>query len=392
MRSADWYETHFGGMGLCSETTRKMATILIVDERTLDRELTAALGFHGHRLLEIADGADALEAVRAAGPDLLLTDILMPEPGGYNLARSLRLDAGIVQPRIVFLAAACVEAEARALAQACGVSGIVPTPTGSRVLIEAVNNALAGPAPEWQPRPDSGPADSHLRQMAAKLYQRLAELERRNALLARKAVERAGQLDIARSALGQEVTKRLWAERELTQANRRLLARALRDSLTGLYNRGYLEESLERETSRARRSEQPLGVMLMDVDHFKRINDSFGHAAGDAVLRAVGRYLLSLARAEDIPCRYGGEEFVLVMAHASPATVRERAERLRAGVQALVIEHDGREIGPITLSVGIAMFPEHGDDWHAVLQAADTALYAAKAAGRNRVEMAEGAP
>jgi diguanylate cyclase (GGDEF)-like protein len=369
-----------------------MATILIVDERTLDRELTAALGFHGHRLLEIAGGEDALEAVRATGPDLLLADILMPEPGGYNLVRNLRLESGIVQPRIVFMAASCVEAEARALAQACGVSAIVTTPTGSGALLEAVNSALAEPPPAWRGHPDSSPADWHLRQMAAKLYQKLAELERRNALLSRQALEHAGQLDVARSALGQEVTKRLWAERELTQANRRLLARALRDALTGLYNRGYLEESLERETSRSRRSEQPLGVMLVDVDHFKRINDSSGHAAGDAVLRAIGQYLLSLARAEDIPCRYGGEEFVLVMAHASPATVRERAERLRAGVQALSIEHDGRAIGPITLSVGIAMFPEHGDDWRAVLQAADTALYAAKAAGRNRVEMAEGAP
>jgi diguanylate cyclase (GGDEF)-like protein len=228
--------------------------------------------------------------------------------------------------------------------------------------------------------------------MAGKLYQRLAELERHNSFLSRQAVERAEQLDVARSALGQEVTKRLWAERELTQANRRLRAKALRDALTGLYNRGYLEESLERETSRARRSEQPLGVMMVDVDHFKRINDTYGHAAGDAVLRAVAQCLLSLARAEDIPCRYGGEEFVLVMAHASPATVRERAERLRAGVQALAIEHDDRSIGPVTLSVGIAMFPEHGDNWRSVLQAADTALYSAKAGGRNRVVMAETTP
>jgi diguanylate cyclase (GGDEF)-like protein len=368
-----------------------MATILIVDEKTLDRELTAALGYHGHRLFEIADGADALEAVRATKPDLLLTDILMPEPGGYNLVRHLRVAEGIVQPRVVFLAAAFVEDEARALAEACGVSGIVTTPAGSGSLLDAVNSALAEPRPAWQPRPDNGPAEEHLRQMAGKLYQRLAELERHNTLLSRQAVESAEQLDVARSALGQEVTKRLWAERELTQANRRLRVKALRDALTGLYNRGYLEESLERETSRARRSEQPLGVMMVDVDHFKRVNDTFGHAAGDAVLRAVGQYLLSLARAEDIPCRYGGEEFVLVMAHASPATVQERAERLRVGVQALAIEHDGRSIDPVTLSVGIAMFPEHGDDWRAVLHAADTALYSAKAEGRNRVVMA-GAP
>ena len=365
-----------------------MATILIVDERTLNRDLTAALGYHGHRLVEIAGGADAIETVRATEPDLLLADILMPEPGGYHLARKLRLDAGIVQPRIVFLAASCVETEARALARACGVSGIVTMPTGSSILLDAVNSALSAPPPPREPRPGGATPDVHLRQMAAKLYQRVAELERENVLLGRQTVERAEQLDIARSALGQEVTKRLWAERELTQANRRLLARALRDSLTGLYNRGYLEESLERETSRARRSEQPLGVMLVDVDHFKRINDSHGHAAGDTVLRAVSHYLLSLARAEDIPCRYGGEEFVLVMAHASPATVRERAEKLRGGVESLAIEHDGRAIGPVTLSVGIAMFPAHGENWRTVLEAADAALYSAKAAGRNRVFMA----
>ena len=91
----------------------------------------------------------------------------------------------------------------------------------------------------------------------------------------------------ARSALEQEVTKRLWAEKELTQANLRLHDKAMRDALTGLYNRGYLEESLNREASRARRSDRPFGVMMIDIDHFKRCNDRYGHAAGDAVLRAV---------------------------------------------------------------------------------------------------------
>jgi diguanylate cyclase (GGDEF)-like protein len=181
----------------------------------------------------------------------------------------------------------------------------------------------------------------------------------------------------------------LWAEQELTQANLRLQDKAIRDALTGLYNRGYLEESLDRESSRARRSDQPFGVMMIDIDHFKRCNDTFGHAAGDAVLRTVGQYLLSLARGEDIPCRYGGEELVLVMAHASPATVRERAERLRLGVQELEIECDGRSVGPITLSVGIAMFPDHGENGQAVLQAADAAMYRAKQAGRNCVVATE---
>jgi diguanylate cyclase (GGDEF)-like protein len=180
----------------------------------------------------------------------------------------------------------------------------------------------------------------------------------------------------------------LWAERELTQANLRLHDKAVRDALTGLYNRGYLEESLDREESRARRSNQSLGVMMIDIDHFKRCNDTFGHAAGDAVLRAVAQHMLSLARGEDILCRYGGEEFALVMAHASPATMLERAEKICLGVQNLEIECDGRRVGPVTLSVGIAIFPDHGASGQAVLQAADAALYRAKAAGRNCVVMA----
>jgi diguanylate cyclase (GGDEF)-like protein len=370
-----------------------MATILIVDERTLGRELAAALEHHGHRLLESDDCEDALEIVRANGPDLVLADILLPEPGGYHLVRHLRSDARLAQPRVVFLADACVKAEARDLARACGASSIVTTPTGSAALLEAVNAALSGPLPRpWTPRPGAVPLDAHLRQIAGKLYERLVELQRLNTLLQRQSAERAEQLEIARSALGQEVTKRLWAERELTQTNDRLQDKALRDALTGLYNRGYLEESLEREASRARRSEQPFGVMMIDIDHFKRFNDTFGHAAGDAVLRRVGQLLLSLARAEDIPCRYGGEEFVLVMSHASPATLRERAEKLRLGVHGFAIEGVGRSVGPITLSVGIAMFPDHGDKGQAVLQAADAALYRAKAAGRNRVVVSEKDP
>lgn len=367
-----------------------MATILIVDERALDRELTAVLGYHGHRLLKIADGDDALEIVRSEKPDLVLTDVLLPEPAGYYFVQHLRSDASLAQPRVVFLAAAYVEAEARALAHACGVSRLVTTPTGSEALLAVVNAALSEPLPlAWDLRRDPGPIDTHLRLIAGKLYQRLGELERLNARLNQHAAGCVEQLEVARSALGQEVIKRLWAEKELTQANRGLQDKALRDALTGLYNRGYLEESLDREASRARRSDQPLGVMMIDIDHFKRCNDTFGHAAGDTVLRTVAQYLLSLARAEDIPCRYGGEEFVLVMSHASPVTVRERAERLRLGVQELKIECDGRSVGPITLSVGIAMFPDHGESGQAVLQAADAALYRAKEAGRNRVVVTE---
>jgi diguanylate cyclase (GGDEF)-like protein len=159
----------------------------------------------------------------------------------------------------------------------------------------------------------------------------------------------------------------------------------MHDGLTGLHNRRYLEESLGREESRARRSGRSLSVMMIDIDDFKRFNDTLGHAAGDAVLRAMGEYLLMAARREDIVCRYGGEEFVLVMSQAPHNTVLSRAENLRKGVQLLGIEYEGRLVGPITVSVGIGIFPDHGDSVQAVLRAADAAMYEAKQLGRNRV-------
>jgi diguanylate cyclase (GGDEF)-like protein len=370
---------------------RIMATILIVDGLALNHGLIAQLSRDGHRLIEATDGEDMLETFRSERPDLILADILSPEPGGYYLFEHLRAEpVPAPLPRVILVSAPWLEAEARELAQACGVSKFFATHAEPGALLATINEALAAPqlpAPEF--RPDPGVIGPRLHQVAGKLYQRTAELDRLAVRLNQYAASLAEQLEQARAALAQEVIKRLWAEQELTHANLGLREKALRDPLTGLYNRGYLEESLEREASRARRSNRPFGVMIIDIDHFKRCNDEFGHSTGDAVLRAVGQSLLSLARGEDIPCRYGGDEFVLLMAHASPATVRERAERLRASVQEAGIEHENRSIGPITLSIGIATFPECGDSGHAVLQAADAALYRAKEAGRNRVMVAK---
>jgi diguanylate cyclase (GGDEF)-like protein len=124
---------------------------------------------------------------------------------------------------------------------------------------------------------------------------------------------------------------------------------------------------------------------MIDIDEFKHFNDTLGHAAGDAVLRAMGQYLLLAARGEDLVCRYGGEEFVLVMSQTPHNIVLQRAENLRQGIQELGIEYEGRLVGPITVSVGIGIFPDHGDSAEAVLRAADAALYQAKQLGRNRV-------
>jgi diguanylate cyclase (GGDEF)-like protein len=164
----------------------------------------------------------------------------------------------------------------------------------------------------------------------------------------------------------------------------------MRDPVTGLHNRRYLDESLPREVSRARRRHRPLAVMMIDIDRFKEINDTLGHAAGDAALRAVGQCLVAGARGEDIVARYGGDEFALVMAHAAPQTVMQRAELLRQSVRKLSLGGaNSPQLGPVTLSVGIAVFPDNGDDGAAVLQAADAALLRSKSAGRNRITIGE---
>lgn len=189
---------------------------------------------------------------------------------------------------------------------------------------------------------------------------------------------------VARSDMRQIVRQNeLLAERE-TQ----LRELSLRDPLTGLFNRRYLEETLERELRRAGRKGQGLGLILVDIDHFKRINDRFGHAAGDAALCAVAALFQSAVRGSDIVCRYGGEEFVFMLPEASlPATLR-RAEEIRAGAAQLRPEWQGLRLDGLTLSLGVAAYPEHAQDGAALLAAADAAMYRSKRAGRNCVTAA----
>jgi diguanylate cyclase (GGDEF)-like protein/PAS domain S-box-containing protein len=168
-----------------------------------------------------------------------------------------------------------------------------------------------------------------------------------------------------------------------------LRAQSIKDPLTGLYNRRYLQEMLDREIRRAIRSEQALGILMLDLDHFKNFNDTYGHDAGDAVLRETGSFLVRSIRAEDFVCRYGGEEFVVVLPTADVRSAEARAQRIRAKLRDLVIMHDGRSLGLITVSIGVAALPNHGTNEHDLLQAADAALYRAKREGRDRVMVAD---
>ena len=162
-----------------------------------------------------------------------------------------------------------------------------------------------------------------------------------------------------------------------------LRSQAIRDPLTGLFNRRYMEETLERELKRSLRTGSPIAVIMMDLDHFKEYNDTLGHNAGDELLNALGNLLKTQIRGEDIACRYGGEEFLLIIPGAVMEVALERAEVLRQAVKKMHVHYQG--LKPITLSFGVAVYPVHGKTALELIRAADVALYQAKREGRDQV-------
>ena len=179
----------------------------------------------------------------------------------------------------------------------------------------------------------------------------------------------------------------------LSLANLRLRERlhslSLHDPLTGLYNRRFMEEQIAREISRMGRLGKQLAVAMMDLDHFKDYNDNYGHDAGDAVLKQLARLAGGFRLGSDVVCRFGGEEFVIVLPEVTTENALRRLDKFRESMGRLTLHHHGDVLPPITVSIGVAMFPDHGASGEALLKQADKALYRAKKAGRNRVEMAE---
>ncbi|MEA5513068.1 diguanylate cyclase, partial [Nodularia sp. UHCC 0506] len=163
---------------------------------------------------------------------------------------------------------------------------------------------------------------------------------------------------------------------------------SIRDPLTGLFNRRYLEEALTQEIARGQRQQHPIGVVMIDVDHFKRFNDTYGHDVGDYVLQTIGTILKESVRGSDIACRYGGEEMTLILPESSLEETNTRAEQIREAISNVILAYNGQHLGKLTISLGIAGFPKHGVKGTSLIQAADAALYRAKAAGRNQVVIA----
>jgi len=352
-----------------------MTSILVFDANSVSRRFVAALlRNHGNCVRDVGDADEALRLVRLEQPDLMIVDIATPDIDGCKLVVQMRRDPSLPQPRVLMRAVASVETEARALAHAFSASFVIK-PTNPELLLATVSATLGEPAPQ-----ERGAGADH--DSVDMVVQPIARLLRRVA-------ERSAQLEVARTALDLEIKKRIWAEHDLMHANRRLHDQAMRDAVTGLYNRGFLEESLAREKVRAKRHGHTLALMLIGIDHFREFNDTLGHGAGDAILRSVGRCVASLSRGEDLAARYDSDIFALMMANASRQIVCQRADLIRERARSLEIGDDAQQLGPITLSVGIAIFPEHGASTEAVLQAADRALAMSKRAGRNGVAMGE---
>ncbi|HWU83223.1 MAG TPA: diguanylate cyclase [Methylophilaceae bacterium] len=168
-----------------------------------------------------------------------------------------------------------------------------------------------------------------------------------------------------------------------------LRSRSVRDPLTTLFNRRYLEETLTRELSNSQRNNQNLGLIMLDIDHFKHYNDTHGHDAGDFVLQQIAELLRSKLRLGDIACRYGGEELIMVMPGATKQITANRAELMRAAIAQHEFVYKGKPLDRVTASFGVSNYPTDGEHGETLIKRADEALYDAKAAGRNCVKLAE---
>lgn len=199
--------------------------------------------------------------------------------------------------------------------------------------------------------------------------------------LARKEIEQRKQAEQSLKAANEELHLRVF---EVQRLQAELHEQAIHDPLTGLYNRRYLSDALAREIIQAKRANSTLTFVMADIDHFKFVNDSYGHQAGDEVLVQVASLLKKHARGSDIACRYGGEEFLLVFPGTSLELAHKRAEEIQQNCAALSIQHEGKNIA-VMLSFGVAAYPDHGQQWEQIIVKADKALYQSKCNGRNQV-------
>ena len=315
------------------------ADILIVDDNQSNLHLLNDLLSNLYTVRLVSDGLEALRSAFATPPDLIILDILMPGMDGYAMAARLKANPRTSEIPIIFISALSdVDSKVRSFT-AGGVDYIVK-PFHVKEVLARLQIHLT------------------IRDLQRQLMSANTDLARQNELLQNKIAE----VQALQSALREQV---------------------VRDPLTGAFNRRYLFETLDRELARSERELTALSLVMIDVDHFKLFNDNYGHQVGDLALSKLVWLLNRLTRKGDVVCRYGGEEFVVLMPNSSLKDAKRRAEEWRLACERMPIEHQGRRLG-VTISQGVVS--NHITDISAdkLLAKADQAMYKAKTLGRNR--------
>ena len=303
------------------------ARILVVDDVPDNVDiLDARLSSRGYVVQTAADGPSALEAVRAEPPQLLLLDVMMPGMDGYEVARRIKEDEAL--PFIpIILVTALNQSEDVVEGLESGADDYISKPYNFRELEARVRAML-------------------------RIKRLQDELDEKN--------------------------------RELELANQRLRKLSITDGLTELFNHRHVHELLQEEYERSRRTGEPLGVAMLDLDRFKHVNDTYGHPTGDVILYETARIIRDTAREIDMVGRYGGEEFIAILPNTDEDAAARFAERVRERVEQHVFRDGATEVR-MTTSCGVSSYPAAGASPEDVLKAADQALYQAKRGGRNRV-------
>ncbi|MBU2489091.1 MAG: diguanylate cyclase [Proteobacteria bacterium] len=299
-----------------------MAKILVIDDsRLVSHVAKTILTKQGHEVLLASEGASGLDLARAEMPDLILLDLIMPGIDGYEVCEKIKNEEAETADIPVIMLTSKAESADKVRGLEAGASDYVTKPFDEGELVARVN--------------------THLR--LKDLYEKLQE------------------------------------------KNRQLQELANRDGLTGLFNHRYFQEALSKDFQRAMRYHESLSCVLLDIDFFKKFNDTYGHQTGDVVLSTLGRLIEDSLRETDLAARYGGEEFALVLYHTPAPAAFMVAERLRESVEAHEFKADELSL-KVTISVGVATFP-HAEipDHKTLVECADKALYRAKEAGRNQV-------
>jgi len=331
-------------------------TILIAEDDPVNLMLVKGiLNPLGHELKTASDGAEALEAIKAQIFDLFLFDVMMPNVDGFGLAQECRKDPRHRDVPILILTALSSKNDIIKGFEA-GATDYISKPFHATELLHRVKAHLR--IREFQLKMEAAVNEANLLALETERHHR--ELEAKDA----------------------ELTK---INRSLQDANKKLGDLASTDTLTGLFNRRKGWDFMGYEEERSRRSKKPVGVVLMDIDHFKQVNDTWGHETGDKVLQQTAKILTEGLRSADILIRWGGEEFLIVMPETDQDAAKNVAEKIRQSIESAAWDILGDS--SLTISLGVAI-KTPDVDWDTTIAMADRALYNAKEGGRNRVEVA----